>query len=294
MKLEFKLIWIDDQLRSVRGDVRTISSFFKNKEIELSILSIESKAGENVIENDSFIKALASGELDFILIDFNMPELNGSDVIEHIRKTLEDYHTPILFYTGDNPLGLAEAINRKNGEGSEFIDGIFYCHRDNISDKFLKIVKSQLKNDERINSVRGMLMEKVGHIDNGIIQAIKLHKDSVKSESKSGVCSKIKSRLQRKRRELNDALENVESWEYDEVITFLEDNPRLTDCHTRAESLREMLRKTENHTNKGDLLSKFYNCSGDDKCLNKIRNTYAHEASDLISPSHTEPNIKAI
>ena len=294
MKLKYNIIWIDDQISSVRGDRRTIAGFFRSKEIELGLTSIEANAGSSLIENEDFINALASNELDFILIDFNMPGLNGSDVIEYIRKILQDYHTPILFYTGDDPLDLAQAINSKNTDVTEFVDGIFYCHRDNISDKFLKIVKSQLRNDEKINSVRGMLMEKVGYIDHCILQALEHCKDNVQEVSKNKVSNGIKSRLRRKKTGIEGALENIENWSYGEVISFLKDNPRFTDCHTRAESLREMLKKSEIHQHHGDTLSDFYNGSDGRSSLNNLRNIYAHEASEAVVEVHTEDNIKWI
>ncbi|MDE1337302.1 response regulator [Vibrio aestuarianus] len=294
MKLKYNIIWIDDQISLVRGDRRIISGFFRSKEIELDLISIEANAGSSLVENKDFIKALDSKELDFILIDYNMPGLNGSDVIEYIRKTLHDYHTPILFYTGDDPLDLSNAINSKNSDGVEFIDGIFYCHRDNISDKFLKIVNSQLRNDEKINSVRGMLMDRVGYVDHCILRALEHCKDSVLEGSRSRVSNQIKSRLRRKKSSLEQALENIEDWTYDDVITFLKDNPRLTDCHTRAESLREMLKKSEALRHHGEILSDFYNGKDGGESLNNLRNIYAHEPCESISAIHTEDNIKLL
>ncbi|ELB2198914.1 TPA: response regulator [Vibrio parahaemolyticus] len=294
MKLKYNIIWIDDQISLVRGDRRTISTFFKSKEIDFDLISIEANAGSSLIENEEFIMALDSQELDFILIDFNMPGLNGSDVIEYIRKTLHDYHTPILFYTGDDPLDLANAINSKNTDGVEFIDGIFYCHRDNISDKFLKIVRSQLRNDEKINSVRGMLMDRVGYVDHCILRAFEHCKDNVLDDSRDRVSNQIKARLRRKKRSLEDALENIDDWNYEEVINFLTNNPRITDCHTRAESLREMLKKSQDLKHHGIVLSDFYNGTDGGDSLNNLRNIYAHEPCEAIERVHTEENIKLI
>lgn len=294
MKLKYNIVWIDDQISLVRGDRRIISTFFRSKEIELDLVSIEANAGSSLIDNEDFIKALESEELDFILIDFNMPGLNGSDVIEYIRKTLQDYHTPILFYTGDDPLDLANAINSKNSDGVEFVDGIFYCHRDNISDKFLNIVKSQLRNDERINSVRGMLMDRVGYVDHCILRALEHCKENVSNGSKERVSNQIKARLRRKKTTLEDALENIDNWSYEEVVNFLKDNPRFTDCHTRAESLREMLRGSQDLRHHGDVLSDFYNRTERGNSLNNLRNIYAHEPCEAIEQVHTEENIKLI
>ncbi|HCG9125100.1 TPA: response regulator [Vibrio parahaemolyticus] len=294
MKLKYNIIWIDDQISLVRGDRRTISTFFKSKEIDFDLISIEANAGSSLIENEEFIMALDSQELDLILIDFNMPGLNGSDVIEYIRKTLHDYHTPILFYTGDDPLDLANAINSKNTDGVEFIDGIFYCHRDNISDKFLKIVRSQLRNDEKINSVRGMLMDRVGYVDHCILRAFEHCKDNVLDDSRDRVSNQIKARLRRKKRSLEDALENIDDWNYEEVINFLTNNPRITDCHTRAESLREMLKKSQDLKHHGIVLSDFYNGTDGGDSLNNLRNIYAHEPCEAIERVHTEENIKLI
>ena len=47
-----------------------------------------------------------------------------------------------IFYTGDEPDKLIESIYERNTSGAEhstFIDGIFYCHRDDITEKTINI-----------------------------------------------------------------------------------------------------------------------------------------------------------
>lgn len=54
---------------------------------------------ENGIEA---IKLLASHDFDLIVTDFNMPEMDGQQLIEHVRQNMGNTYTPILMITSEN------------------------------------------------------------------------------------------------------------------------------------------------------------------------------------------------
>ena len=91
MKTEYKILWIDDNIKYVRGDIRTITRFLSDYGVDLSLKTLEVDAENTIVDNSEFIKSLEEGGLDFLLIDLNMPGLNGIEVISHIRTTLKDY-----------------------------------------------------------------------------------------------------------------------------------------------------------------------------------------------------------
>ena len=290
MKTEYKILWIDDYIRSVRGDIRRIESFLKKNEVELDLQTISVNADNKITEQDEFNNYLIDGNLDFLLIDYNMPTLNGVEVIEYIRTDLKDYHTPIVFYSSDNKQNLSALINSKNtgAQFDKYLDGIFFCHREDIASKLINLMESLLKREHKIKAVRGMLMEKVSEIDVAIIEAIKklyLETDSAKYTK---LQRHIVSKFHRKKKQIEKIFSDIEDSSYEESVAYILDNIRITDNHFRSELLREILKGIDALKDNGDVLSGFYNNKDGRLCLNCYRNDYAHKTEKELADIHSE------
>lgn len=69
-------------------------------------------SAKNALAEDYKVTAVTSGEQalrflnknmpDLILLDINMPEMDGFEVLEHIKNNSECSHIPVIFLTGDN------------------------------------------------------------------------------------------------------------------------------------------------------------------------------------------------
>ena len=290
MKTEYKILWIDDYIRSVRGDIRRIESFLKKNEVELDLQTISVNADNKITEQDEFNNYLIDGNLDFLLIDYNMPTLNGVEVIEYIRTDLKDYHTPIVFYSSDNKQNLSALINSKNtgAQFDKYLDGIFFCHREDIASKLINLMESLLKREHKIKAVRGMVMEKVSEIDVAIIEAIKklyLETDSAKYTK---LQRHIVSKFHRKKKQIEKIFSDIEDSSYEESVAYILDNIRITDNHFRSELLREILKGIDALKDNGDVLSGFYNNKDGRLCLNCYRNDYAHKTEKELADIHSE------
>ncbi|MEW6266045.1 MAG: response regulator [Thermodesulfobacteriota bacterium] len=72
----------------------------------LSITEVLASLGENVIAAESgkeALRHLMKNDFAVILLDVNMPEMNGFELAELIRKRGKSRHTPIIFLTASDP-----------------------------------------------------------------------------------------------------------------------------------------------------------------------------------------------
>lgn len=292
MKTEYNIVWVDDHIDYIRGDERDIRRYLSSKEVELKVIHIEVISKNSIIDNQDFIDGINQGNIDFLLIDFNMPGLNGVTVIEYIRTVVKDYHTPIVFYSSDNTQNLPDLINVKNQDVNfdNTLDGVFFCHRDFIRDKVINLMDSLLLREHKVNAVRGMLMEKVSEIDVSVMKAIAETYTHVFEDSKDTVLALIRRKFNSRKKGSAKVVTDLNGEDYEHTISYILDNPRKTDNHFRAEILREILRHIDDFKTQGHVLSGFYNPKGGKPSLNCYRNMYAHQTEDELGENHSEEN----
>jgi len=292
VKTEYRILWIDDRPTSVRGDIRNITRFLNTKEVSLNLKQINVTAGNNVIANEEFLDFFNSYELDFLLVDLNMPEISGIEVIRYVRSTLKDYYTPIVFYTNDDSKDLPELIQSQN-EGvsiEQYLDGIFFCHRDDISNKIINLMTSKLNREHKIKAVRGMLIENVSDLDVDIIEGLRNSFEHIKSDKKATILAKIKQKFGSRNTTSEQIVNDLLNASYEEAISYILNDLRKTDQHFRAEILREILRHTVGATGHGSVLSTFYNPKPEKPSLNCFRNNYAHKTEEELQETHSDEN----
>ena len=56
----------------------------------------------SVLDGTQGLKFLENNECDLILLDINMPGMNGFEVLEQIRKQEKNVNIPVIFLTSDN------------------------------------------------------------------------------------------------------------------------------------------------------------------------------------------------
>lgn len=292
MKTEYRILWIDDALNLVRGDIRNIERFLSSKEVELNVEKVSVSAGNSVFDDEIFTGAFESGELDFVLIDLNMPDVSGDDVISYIRNDLGDYYTPIVFYSGDGIDGLNASINTKNNDVAfeKYLDGIFFCHRDDITFKMTNLMSSKIDKEHKIKAVRGMLMENVSDLDVRIIEALRFSFEYISEDKKDKVLALIRKRFNNRSDKSEKIVKDLSDASYEESLNYILDDLKKTDQHFRAEVLREILRYTPESVDFGSTLSGFYNSSDGKPSLNSFRNHYAHKTEEELVGIHTDGN----
>jgi CheY-like chemotaxis protein len=298
MKTHYKILWIDDDHRHVRGDKRALKSFLGDHGIELIIDEIEVTQDEAPTEQQSFKNAVSDLDLDMVFIDFNMPE-KGNEIIHHIRKDLHHYYLPILFYTSDTNAqeSLQKSIlvvNQSEAEADKVADGIYFCDRDHITDKAKLILTSLLKKESRPQQTRGLLMDRVSEIDANITECIKKLWGEVPEDKQDKVLETLNERLNQAVSANSELSDQLKKLSYGDVAKFIEDNKKSIGTFAKAKILREVLRRIDNYKAKGQDLSDFCNDKDGVACLNSLRNIYAHDTEVALSSSHNDARCKFI
>ncbi|MDX3960470.1 MULTISPECIES: response regulator [Aliarcobacter] len=189
MKLIYKILWIEDQMHSIRGKKRVISNYIENeKGFELEIKYIETfQQFKDEIGFDSL------KNYDLLLIDLNLDDdesADGNKIIESIRNN--NIYTEIIFYSShyENLLTLLK---------ENVPEGIFTSERKQIDTKAKKIIDVTLHKIQDVNNLRGLIMAEVAELDRikkNIIQKFNKEADSdFKKYIKEDVFSKIKDDL---------------------------------------------------------------------------------------------------
>lgn len=315
MKINYKILWIDDNHRYVRGDKRSLKLFLESHGIKLEIVEIDVVAGECPTETDKFKIAISDIELDMVFVDFNMPEM-GDKIIQHIRRNLNHYHLPILFYTSDGQGGgessaqiLQKIIfddNIPSTDMKNILDGIYYCDRDDISEKAVLILNSLLKREAKAQRGRGLLLNSVSEIDATLLKCMQKYKLMVPNCKQDKVTKEILKRVRSRYtstesvlREITDydidteeVISSLECKPYEEIVDYLISDHLKFDTFTRASVLREMLKYIQDYQEEGNVLSEFFNKKP--ICLNGLRNSYAHKSIAELEKEHDDNRCKFI
>ena len=190
MKLIYKILWIEDQMNSIRGRKRVISNYIRDeKGFELEINEIQTFE-----EFKQKVGFESLKDYDLLLVDLNLDDDesgDGNKIIEEIRNN--DIYTEIIFYSS-HYAHLIDLLKENRTEG------IFTSERNQIDTKAKKIIDVTLHKIQDVNNLRGLIMAEVAELDRlkkNIIQKFNKEADSdFKKYIKEDVFSKIKEDLE--------------------------------------------------------------------------------------------------
>ena len=155
MKLIYKILWIEDQMNSIRGRKRVISNYIRDeKGFELEI--------NEILTFEQFKETVGFESLkdyDLLLVDLNLDDNesgDGNKIIEEIRNN--DIYTEIIFYSSH----YEHLINLLKENRTE---GIFTSERNQIDTKAKKIIDVTLHKIQDVNNLRGLIMAEVAELD---------------------------------------------------------------------------------------------------------------------------------
>jgi len=152
MRIKYNILWIEDQ----QDWIDTTEIFFKTKLEELGF-----KLEKEILKNSDLIddKIASNGfsDFDLILIDFKLGNSDtGNLIIDKIRKN--EIFTDVLFYSQDFTLV-------KESLASMYLEGVYISDRNDIVDKFEKVMKTTIKKIQEVNTLRGLIMAETSEMD---------------------------------------------------------------------------------------------------------------------------------
>lgn len=238
MKLIYKILWIEDQMNSIRGRKRVISNYIRDeKGFELEI--------NEILTFEQFKETVGFESLkdyDLLLVDLNLDDNesgDGNKIIEEIRNN--DIYTEIIFYSSH----YEHLINLLKENRTE---GIFTSERNQIDTKAKKIIDVTLHKIQDVNNLRGLIMAEVAELDRlkkNIIQKFNKEADSdFRKYIKEDVFSKIKEDL-----ESLKCLVKVEESEcsHDEINLEELQNNFFYDSFKKSRTVNKIKNKKCNH-----------------------------------------------
>lgn len=300
MKLSYNILCIDNDIKSLRDHKKSTSDFNLDVGIEVKFTDIEVKIGarENPEDfkermkkalNDNFDK----NTFELIIVDLHMTGgINGDDIIEIIRGSHTIYR-PIIFYSGGEEAQEGTAIDQLNAAAKShgvFGKSIFITNRDDLARTLNSICKEMHDEEQKLNNVRGLLMDRTSEVDAEIIKLLKSKSiwDEVPENKRDKIAKYLKTKLIRRARQACELSQDMFSKNFDEIRIAMNasDESGLTyklGSLVRNELLREISRKHPKLNGFGSTLSSFYN---GDESLSRIRDKYAHRTSQELDGEH--------
>ncbi len=231
MKLIYKILWIEDQMNSIRGKKRVISNYIKDeKGFELEI--------NEILTFEQFKETVGFESLkdyDLVLVDLNLDDDesgDGNKIIEEIRNN--DIYTEIIFYSS-HYAHLIDLLKENRTEG------IFTSERNQIDTKAKKIIDVTLHKIQDVNNLRGLIMAEVAELDILKEEIIKLASQKInQKELEKYTLEKIKSSGNSNKNKAQRHLDDIENITFDllfEKIGFIDSNKKAITIGEALEKL---------------------------------------------------------
>lgn len=302
MKLTYNILCIDNDIKSLADDKAKILDFNSKNGIKVIFTDIEVQIGareEPAAFKDRIKKSLndefETKVFELILTDLHMTGgVDGNDVIEIIRKSHTIYR-PIIFYSGgeEGQAGTAEdQLNAAAKSHGVFGKSIFITNRDDLSDVLKRICKEMHDEEQKLNNVRGLLMDRTSEVDAQIIQLLgsKSVWDDVPQSNHAKITKYLKRKLMGRAKKACELSHEISTKNFSEIQIAMNDGTDNALIYqlgslVRSEMLREVSRKHPKLDSFGATLSNFYNGP---ESLSRIRDKYAHRTGEDLLPEHTD------
>lgn len=278
MKTHYRILWVDDDIESVRADIGNVKDFFEDYGIEADVIEFQSEPSGSIhgmIESE-----LENPETDLIVVDFNMKGMDGDTLINAIRETNHIF-LPVVFYSQDGP----ERLHEQAAE--QLLEGVYISGRDNVQSKIEDVAKSLLNKEETIKRTRGLLMEGVSEIDANFKCIFVSLWDQLDGAQQGKLVRYFKEKL-------SDKLEDTV-----QLINSLPDNPAefhtamqsdfvssKYDTITRWKILKKMFKLLGIEGDEVDIFHRLFVPQDNQRPLITIRNAYAHKTREQLKADH--------
>jgi CheY-like chemotaxis protein len=262
MTLEYKILWIEDKIKSIRGNKRVIERYLENTKGFISNVQIV----ETFDEFESSIGYDNLKNYDLLLIDLNLDEdddsqKDGNLIIQNIRN--QQIYTEIIFYSSQY-----EDLQDKLKE-QHFVEGIFTSERKMIDTKAKQIIDVTLHKVQDVNNLRGLIMAEVAELDRLKEKILLLGSEKIPDKQLEKYTLKQVKRSNNKNiNKINTYTEEIENVTYSMLLK----QAGFIDANKKAYATGEILDKLEilEPINKKDFSDSYI------KNILGMRNKFAH------------------
>lgn len=158
MRLDFNVLWVDDQPGSVANQIRSIASQMSAEGFEFrprqctTLDEVEAAISEDVFTD----------EVDLILVDWDLGNgAHGEDAIERIRETIQ--YKDVVFYSGQTPV-----VELRQKAYEKKLEGVYCASREGLVDEVVGVFESLIKKVLDLDHTRGIVMGATSDIDHMI------------------------------------------------------------------------------------------------------------------------------
>lgn len=203
-------------------------------------------------------------DIDMIFMDFKLSGgVNGDKLIEVIRN--KNLYTEILFYSQN------ENVKQIIEDACGSVEGIYYAGRDNFRDKAKEVIWHTIKKVEDVESMRGLIMGAVSHIDEMMVEIVTDYIDRCSDENREKIGSELFDKIGQY---LNMKKEQFDTILRKKKINHLIKDPLLFDADKKAIATQAIINLI-NHEDLNSLIGEaFYNSYKTN--VIKTRNNFAH------------------
>lgn len=256
MKLDYKILWLDDQVHTIRDDGYTTEIFQylseQGFEAKIDLAKTEVEFFDFLDKDDSY---------DLILTDYHLDETskntrNGDEIIGLVRD--RSIFTEIMFYSAQE--AVADTIKKDRITFFDTRRVVGNGHFEKIVEKAISLIALTIKKFQHIVVMRGMIMNETSTIDADMLEIVTGFIQRTNStEVKNRIYDELIGFHSRK------LLDSEKFKKNDRIDSVLKD-PLLISSSQRANAIEEIIKLigTENFI--------------DDLKVNiiKVRNDFAH------------------
>jgi CheY-like chemotaxis protein len=155
MSLNYKILWIDDNPRTIKSKESQIEGFLKEQGFRPEITLLEN--GQDI---DRY---LDDPLLDLIVTDYYIhDQLDGKRLAEKIREL--DKMVEIILYSQKEGTDLYEEVGT--------LDGVYISNREGLEDKIKDVIRITIRRTQNVSNMRGIVISEGIDIENQIEETI--------------------------------------------------------------------------------------------------------------------------
>lgn len=266
-------MWIDDEPDSIRTSRRDLTAHLRKVGVIAEITYSNPLTWTNGFKTvPEIMNCVSNPELDMVLMDYNLGDKHGSDIIAELRQT--DIYVPIIYYSQQHYDELKESLLKDD------VDGVFISPRPELEAKAKKILDSLLKREHRVRRMRGLLLSDTSELESQGASIAERCWKFLTPEQKDTVQKKFKKHVLKSLKGNTSQINNFD-YEFDTVLEIWE--TRIFDASKRG----YLLQKIFEQLGWDEHLLNVKNLCGNEQPIHIFskRNEFAHQTEEKLQTS---------